>query len=312
MTRFCIIIIAILFVLPVEGAVQEPEARHREEIEKVLAKAPKPASGDSLRELTIVLIADKKDHGPNEHDYPLWQKRWSLLLGGKQAADSETQLNLYGPSSPSGSGDAACKGAPRVKVIQTLQWPTEEQWKSANLVVAFCYIGWDEQKFKDLESYLARGGGLVMIHSATWTKPAPSSRLAAIAGVGGFTQWRHGQLELKIDTTHPICLGLPEHLCFYDEPYWPPSPAVSPDQIHVLATSVEKLKKNSETLTSQPMFWSRQQGKGRVYGCVPGHYTWTFDDPYFRILLLRGMAWAAGETPCRFDSLVLHGARVAP
>ena len=27
-------------------------------------------------------------------------------------------------------------------------------------------------------------------------------------------------------------------------------------------------------------------GKGRVYSCVPGHYTWTFDDPYFRILLL--------------------------
>src|SRR5690606_6796201 len=34
-------------------------------------------------------------------------------------------------------------------------------------------------------------------------------------------------------------------------------------------------------------------------------------DPYFRIMLLRGMAWAAGESPYRFDPLVLCGARVS-
>lgn len=311
MTRFCLIIIAILFTLPASGAVQVPESRLRKEIENVLIKAPKQADGDNLRELIIVLVADKKDHGTNEHDYPLWQKRWSLLLGGKQTADSETQVNLYGPPSP-GAGGKFCTGAKGVKVVQALQWPTEEQWKSADLVAVFCYIGWDKQKFKDLETYLDRGGGFVMIHSATWTKPSPSSRLAALAGVGGFTQWRHGQLELKIDVNHPICLGLPERLAFLDEPYWPPSPATSPDQIHVLATSDEKLKKDSETLASQPMFWTKQQGKGKVLGCVLGHYTWTFDDPYFRLLLLRGMAWAAGETPYRFDPLILRGARVVP
>jgi type 1 glutamine amidotransferase len=42
-------------------------------------------------------------------------------------------------------------------------------------------------------------------------------------------------------------------------------------------------------------------GKGRVFGCVLGHYAATFDDPFFRILLLRGMAWAAGESPYRWD-----------
>jgi type 1 glutamine amidotransferase len=59
------------------------------------------------------------------------------------------------------------------------------------------------------------------------------------------------------------------------------------------------------------MFWAHPHGRGRVFGCVPGHYTWTFDDPYFRLLLLRGMAWAAGGSPYRFDPLVLRGARVA-
>jgi type 1 glutamine amidotransferase len=59
------------------------------------------------------------------------------------------------------------------------------------------------------------------------------------------------------------------------------------------------------------MFWTHQPGPGRVFGCVLGHYTWTFDDPYFRVLVLRGIAWAAGESPYRFDPLVLRGARVA-
>ena len=49
----------------------------------------------------------------------------------------------------------------------------------------------------------------------------------------------------------------------------------------------------------------------RVFGCTPGHYTWTFDDPYFRIIFLRGMAWAAGESPYRFDPLVMRGIALA-
>ncbi|MDD5519701.1 MAG: ThuA domain-containing protein [Kiritimatiellae bacterium] len=310
MMKFCTGIIVIMFSLSAMGAVQEPEPRHCKEVQAVLDKVPKPVA-EELKELTIVLIADKKDHGPNEHDYPLWQKRWGLLLGGKQGSDSETQVNLYGPS-PTAVDNENCSGASKVKVVTAWQWPTEGQWKSADLVVAFCYVGWNDQKFKDLETFLARGGGFVMIHSATWTKPSPSSKLATLAGVGGFTRWRHGLVDLKVTANHPICLGMPEHILFTDEPYWPPSPAMNPDQIQVLAVSDEKLQKDSDVTEPQPMFWTHQHGKGRVFGCVLGHYTFTFDDPYFRLLLLRGMAWSTGESPYRFDSLVLRGARLVP
>jgi hypothetical protein len=54
------------------------------QIESMLVLAPKSPAANKLRQLNIVLLADKKDHGPNEHDYPLWQKRWSLLIGGKR------------------------------------------------------------------------------------------------------------------------------------------------------------------------------------------------------------------------------------
>jgi type 1 glutamine amidotransferase len=38
-----------------------------------------------------------------------------------------------------------------------------------------------------------------------------------------------------------------------------------------------------------------------------GHFDWTFDDPFFRTILLRGIAWAAGDSPYRFDPLILRG-----
>jgi hypothetical protein len=48
---------------------------------------------------------------------------------------------------------------------------------------------------------------------------------------------------------------------------------------------------------------------GRVFGCILGHYSWTFDDPIFRIVFLRGLAWA-GRCPFdRFVPLVTDGVK---
>ena len=50
----------------------------------------------NIEKLHVVLLADEKDHGPagnGLHDYPLWQKRWALLLGGEKASE-EKQVNL--------------------------------------------------------------------------------------------------------------------------------------------------------------------------------------------------------------------------
>ena len=57
------------------------------------------AEKPNIEKLHVVLLADEKDHGPagnGLHDYPLWQKRWALLLGGEEASD-EKQVNLVGP-----------------------------------------------------------------------------------------------------------------------------------------------------------------------------------------------------------------------
>ena len=50
---------------------------------------------------------------------------------------------------------------------------------------------------------------------------------------------------------------------------------------------------------------------GQKSAAIPGHYSWTFDDPLFRVLLLRGIAWTAREPVDRFNDLVWPGAELA-
>lgn len=301
------------------SAAESPAPRPRAEIDAVLAKSPDAPPVDKLKPLKIVLVADTKDHGPGEHDYPLWQKRWKVLLGGKPEPGEPLQANLHGPISPV-EQDKLAAGAAKVEVATAWQWPTAEQFASADLVVMFCYRSggppriWSDQRMDQLDQFLGRGGGFAVIHSATYTAlKLPSdgkNRRTDLTGLvfDGTIQVRHGAMEVNISAPdHPICTGLPPTIRFIDEPYWPPRGDLS--NVTVLATSDERLG-DSSAAEPQPMFWTYQRGKGRVFGSTLGHYNWTFDDPYLRILLLRGLAWAAGESPYRFDSLVLRGAAI--
>ena len=296
-----------------------PPPRNRAEVEAALAKTPPAAPESELRPLHIVLLADEKDHGRNEHDYPLWQKRWKLLLGGKQDADTETQVNLYGPPAP-GDPQVLRSGTPKGKVTTAWKWPSRGQLETADLIVMYCYRSggghwlWDEQSPKDLDAYLARGGGFVVIHAATYMHVDMASPewkwLPDLTGLayGKGNRTRREPMEIRLAVDHPICRGLPQVLRLVDEPFWPAFG--EQDTVEVLGTSEETVARKATETRPQPMFWTYRRGKGRVFGCTPGHYTWTFDDPYFRLMLLRGMAWAAGELPYRFDGLALRGTRL--
>lgn len=247
---------------------------------RVLESAP-AAGRDTGGPLRVVLLADAKDHGPagnGQHDYPLWRTRWSGLFGeGAMVADG---------------------------------WPSEGQFADADVIVAYCYLKWDGVRIGQMRRYLEGGGGLVLVHSATWAKPGPSAEVAELVGVGGFRLFRHGPVQLDIAAVdHPICLGLPRVVKLEnDETYWPPTPLAA--HVTVLATSVEdKGARGSTPKAAQPMLWCHEVGKGRVFGCVPGHLARTFDDLLFRVLLFRGIAWAAGGPVDRLDRLVLEDSR---
>ena len=299
----------IMQIVPNLLAAEAPKPRSRSQIKAVLAKAPKPPAARKLRELNIVLVAFKKDHAENEHDYPLWQKRWAVLLGGKDAGQ-ENQVNLYGPA-PKSKQKRAIAGAPKVNVSTAYGWPSSEQFEKADLIAAFCYIQYDKEKLKDLEKFLSRGSGFVILHPAVIIPKGvniveEAAQLIGLAWEYDYTRWRHGPVTLKIAAVdHPICLGLPETIDLLDEAYWPLKGDRS--KVTILATSDETISEDSEQTKPEPMFYCYEYGKGRVFSCILGHYSWTFDDPYFRILVLRGMAWAANESPYRFDRLVTRG-----
>jgi type 1 glutamine amidotransferase len=107
------------------------------------------------------------------------------------------------------------------------------------------------------------------------------------------------ELNLVAPTGNAITRELPATLRLLDEPYWPLTG--DPKKVEVLATATVDDE-------ARPLMWTFQKGKGRVFGSVLGHYTWTLDDPLFRLLVLRGIAWAAGADPATLESLAIKDA----
>jgi type 1 glutamine amidotransferase len=279
-----------------------PELRNRAEVEAVLGRAPKPGVDASLRPLTILLAGGAKDHLPKTHSHDVLPKRWQVLLGGAGPGD-EAMTNMYRPQAEADRALIAA-GSPRVKALSTLEWPTEEHFATADVVVLYqhpkCWS--DARHLQQIEAFLNRGGGLVLSHYVLWHASAALADLLGLAK-GKDSQYKHKVITLKLpEPRHPIMHGLPDTFTLADECFW--NLQGDRSRVTVLATSDEVV---GDKFSAEPVIWAYERGKGRVVASTLGHFDWTFDDPFFRTILLRGIAWAAGESPYRFDPLILRG-----
>jgi type 1 glutamine amidotransferase len=282
--------------------VQTPELRSRAEVNAVLGKAPKPAADASLRPLTILFAGGAKDHPPRSHSHDVLPKRWKVLLGGAGPGD-ETVSNMYRPQV---EADRALitAGSPHVKTLSTLEWPTEEQFATADVIMLYqspqCWK--DASHLPQIEAFLNRGGGLVLSHYVLWNASPALAELLGLAK-GKDSKYKHKVITLKLpESRHPIMLGLPDTFTLADECFW--NLQGDRSKVTALATSDETV---GDKVSSEPIIWAHEHGKGRVVASTLGHFDWTFDDPFFRTILLRGIAWAACESPYRFDPLILRG-----
>jgi putative heme-binding domain-containing protein len=227
--------------------------------------------------LKILWVSGPKDHGPDEHDYPLQQERWTQLLS---LADE-------------------------VEISKATQWPSQDQFNKADVIVFYWnYPSFNEEHGKQLDEFLKKGGGLVYLHYAVDATENPNAlaKRIGLAWKGGHSKFRHGRVELDFtDQNHPITQGFTSAV-FQDETYW--QLIGESAKMNVLATATEEGK-------SQPIFWTKTEGKGRVFVSILGHYNWTFDDPLFRILLLRGISWTGNQSIDRFNDIATMGARVS-
>ncbi len=257
---------------------QRPPLRRRSELRAALQ--PQAGAGEpQWDDVQICLVAGPKDHGPQEHDYPWWQAQWERLL----------------------------HSAPGVVVSTAHRWPSQEQLAAADVIVLYFWNhDWSEEQYAGLDAQLARGGGVVAIHSAIVEDRDPQ-KLAERFGLAGRRpelQFRHGPLKLEIadDADAGFAHGL-TRLNLVDETYW----ALTGDP-----AGVDVVAQAHESGQACPMTWTHRVHEGRVFCSVNGHYTWTFEDPLYRLLLLRGMAWAAGQPTVRWESLAGEGVEFAP
>lgn len=275
-------LLTFLLVNPLEPATftrvdpPAPAPRRLSELRELfgsIAPAQTPAAP-----LRILLCAGPKDHGPDEHDYPLWLTRWSRLLALGENISVETSMGF----------------------------PDVDKLAAADVAVFYnANPGWSPQHAAALDEFHRRGGSAVYIHYAVdgGKDPAGAAERFGLAFTLG-SKFRHGEFDLVFtQPNHPITRGLPT-LHFTDETYW--AMRGDPARLQILGTSMEEN-------APRPELWTLERHKSRIVGCIPGHYTWTFDDPLFRVLVLRSICWAARqENPDRLSELALIGARVAP
>ncbi len=260
--------------MPLDSPLEAPPVRTQAEVAAVLAGSqPLPTKLDAI---DVVLVAGNKDHGPGEHDYPAWQIQWGQLLAAAEA----------------------------VHVDAAWDFPDDDQLAAADVLVFFQKGDWNDQRQSKMDQFFDRGGGAVYIHWAVNgnDRVGDFSQRIGLASKGGSIGYRHGALSLDVhNTDHPIMRNI-EPLQLYDESYW--RLTGQPQNVTLFATSVEDG-------ASQPQMWSYERSAGRVFVSIPGHYSWTFDDPIFRTILLRAMAWTANQPIDRFNELVPLGARTS-
>ncbi|MBI5433070.1 MAG: ThuA domain-containing protein [Planctomycetes bacterium] len=235
----------------------------------VLAQAQQP--------LRIFLRGGPKTHGPSEHEHTLWIQEWTRLLSQRGAKVS---------------------GAPR--------FPTPAELERTDVLVMYAAEGGsihgDERA--TLEKFLARGGGLVVLHDALCGDD-PQWWKTVIGGAWehGAAKWWNGDVGVYVqDFDHPITRGA-SNFIFEDEIYYELHMA---DDAHVLAASMHTV------FDIEPQMWTVEKPTYRAFVAVQGHLWKSFEHPAWRTMVLRGIAWAAKRDPDLFTDGAERGALAYP
>jgi hypothetical protein len=215
---------------------------------------------------------------------------------------------------------------PRVTAESAMYFPTKEQWEKADLVVFYYQQRepWRLQQYELVDAYQKRGGGLMFLHlgllEASDAGDGLAKRIGLSYGIGnsanGSSKWGVLPTPLQLSeagTKSPILEGFPRDVDLVDELYW----NLNGDAKDVTTIMTSQAgPQNGSTGSPKaaeldgknwPVMWTTEVAKGRVFATVLGHNYFTFNDPYFRIIVLRAMAWTMHESFEPFKPLVaLH------
>jgi len=151
--------------------------------------------------------------------------------------------------------------------------------------ILLCYYTRGKLTQKQLEgllSFVSSGGGFVGLHSAADSFRDTPEYLELLGGVFR-SHPPHQIFHIEVaDKEHPITKGISD-FDIYDELY---ILYHDPKQYHLLLYCNWKSEK-------QPVAWTKEYGKGRVFYLSLGHTKEALTHPTFQEILLRGLRWVS-------------------
>jgi putative membrane-bound dehydrogenase-like protein len=256
--------------------------------------------------LRVYLRSGPKSQEPGAHEHPRFLSEWLALLNERGARAA--------------GGDA---------------FPTAAQLAQTDVVVLHLQEGGNVPAADraNLEAYLKRGGGLVVLHAGIVSRdPDWFKTIVGGSWRDGATRGLQAPMHLYLaDREHPITRGASnwsmEDEIFYDLDLLP--------EVHVLAAAYTPKSRElggrgdraaqqraAEAVAQrrgvnvydiQPQLWTYERTVPggakpyRAFVAIPGHLYENFRRPNYRAILLRGIAWAGGRANadelCRAEEL---------
>ena len=226
------------------------------------------ATINAAEPLRVFIRAGVKTHGPNQHDHPRFLKEWTPLL---------TERGM--------------------KVEGGMDFPTAGQLDRTDVLIIYSQDGMKVvgEERVNFEKFIKRGAGLVVIHDGAVSGDQNEWARKVQGGAWRWdgakkTRWYEGEVGIYfVDTTHPITKGL-SNFDWKDEIYYDLD--MSPEA-HVLATSFQSVFVIAPQLWTYEQKWEGSTTPYRAFVSLPGHEYDSFNTDHYRVLLLRGIAWAA-------------------
>jgi putative membrane-bound dehydrogenase-like protein len=239
--------------------------------------------------LRVFIRSGPKSHGPGAHDHPRFLAEWVPLLNARGARATGAQA-----------------------------FPTRAELDATDVLVLHAQEAgsiMDPAERASLGAFLARGGGLVVLHAGAVSRdPDWFKTIAGGSWRDGTTKWLEGPMHLYFtDRDHPITTGA-SNWSMDDEIYYDMD--IAPEAHVIAAAYTPKVAgardanalKRAEALTAggkrvsiydiQPQMWTYERtmeggaAPYRAFVSIPGHLYENFNRPNYRALILRGIAWA--------------------
>lgn len=142
-----------------------------------------------------------------------------------------------------------------------------------------------------LEKFAKRGGGLVLLHPATWQNWALWPKYnATFVGGGAKSHDPYGAFKVTVlDSKHPVMAGLPAEFEISDELY---HVELNTETKPVI---LQQTSTSSKTSRRHPSVWITPHETARIVCIALGHDAASHENTHFQRLLCNAVGWTAAK-----------------